>query len=131
MKELNKIAERLRQDGLLSVDVRSEVREVDGKTIQATYYTLDYKRYIDVCKYRMYCIQKRINESTSQSLSGPGYICSGESCKKTFNSLDAPMLNFVCDNCGADIIKKNVMESVVDSDDLPSKTSSYHELQKK
>ena len=66
-KEMNKIVDKLRRDGLLKTDIRSESRssESQSRIMQQSTISLDYKRFIDVVKYRMLIMQRKISEMAS------------------------------------------------------------------
>lgn len=59
LRDVGKIASRLREDRLIKTHVRPEVREYDGKTFSRTYYYIDFALFADVVRYRLY--QMRIS----------------------------------------------------------------------
>lgn len=57
LRDVGKIAARLREDRLIMTHIRPEVREYDGKTFSRTYYYIDFALFADVVRYRLYMMR--------------------------------------------------------------------------
>lgn len=106
-KDIAKLAYRLRQDRLIHVHGRSEVREWDGKTIIRTYYYIDPPHFVDVVRWRLHRMRMTLDEQLRNELAEKGYHC--QQCKKTYGMLDVSRLVnlhtglFECEVCGKEL----------------------------
>lgn len=62
IKDVNKIAAKLREDRLIKTISRQETREYDGRLFHRTYYYIDFGIFADVVKYRLYLMRKTLEE---------------------------------------------------------------------
>jgi transcription initiation factor TFIIE subunit alpha len=51
------------QPPLIRRESRQEVRPSDQKTINKTFYYIDYREFVDVVKYKMYRMKKSFEDS--------------------------------------------------------------------
>eukprot|EP01117_Protostelium_nocturnum_P017978 TRINITY_DN740_c0_g1_i4.p1 TRINITY_DN740_c0_g1~~TRINITY_DN740_c0_g1_i4.p1 ORF type:complete len:302 (-),score=59.94 TRINITY_DN740_c0_g1_i4:650-1555(-) len=76
-----------------SEDIVSEIGEIipGQKWKQKEFYYIDYKRFIDVVRYRIWAMGKKIEEEISKGLHNQQYVC--PSCKNVrYTALDANRL---------------------------------------
>lgn len=77
----------------------------DGKATKVTYYFINYKTFVNVVKYKLDWMRKRMETSERDATSRASFKC--VSCTKTFTDLEAdqlfdPMANeFRCTFCGS------------------------------
>lgn len=62
LKDVNKIASKLKEDRLIKCKVRQEERSYDGKPIQRTYFYIDYGSFADVVKYRLHGMRRLLED---------------------------------------------------------------------
>ncbi|MBW0542164.1 hypothetical protein O181_081879 [Austropuccinia psidii MF-1] len=101
-KELAKAANQLIRDQLVSVYLRAELKPGAHKSTQRTYYFIDYKHCVDVIKWRMWKMNKVLDDKQRNVIDGQGYVC--PRCKKTYSTLDVSGLSmtstsFLCEIC--------------------------------
>ncbi|OAV92614.1 hypothetical protein PTTG_09181 [Puccinia triticina 1-1 BBBD Race 1] len=101
-KEVAKAATQLVRDQLVSTYMRSELKPGAYKATQRTYYFIDYKHCVDVVKWRMWKMNKVLDDKQRNVIDGQGYVC--PRCKKTYSTLDISGLSmtatsFLCEIC--------------------------------
>lgn len=107
IKDVNRMAARLREDQLLHMQVRQELRHYDGRQISRTYYYIDLAHFVDVTTFRLYRMRKTLEEQASSQASERAYHC--VTCKKQYGLLDvARLLNpltqaFECEACHGEL----------------------------
>ncbi|TPX60300.1 hypothetical protein PhCBS80983_g01849 [Powellomyces hirtus] len=130
-KELHKICGKLKLDGLLKVEARSELvgPVVEGKQqrkISRSYYYIDYKLFVDVVKWKIYKIGKMIEKEVQMQMANMPYKC--PLCLKEYSALDFAMLHKtadmmpLCDICNIPI---EVGSSGVDSTGVSEKYTKF------
>ena len=62
------------------MDFRIET-DKDGKAVKQLYYYMNYKAFVNVVKYKLHQIQKRIESQEREDSSKASYICSNETCR--------------------------------------------------
>ncbi|KAA1065223.1 hypothetical protein PGT21_032873 [Puccinia graminis f. sp. tritici] len=102
-KDLAKAANPLIRDQLVSTYMRAEQKPGAYKATQRTYYFIDYKHCVDVIKWRMWKMNKVLDDKQRNVIDGQGYVC--PRCKKTYSTLDISGLSmtatsFLCEICG-------------------------------
>ncbi|KAI0377424.1 hypothetical protein F5Y04DRAFT_273093 [Hypomontagnella monticulosa] len=101
-KDLHRICNKLREDRLLQVHARSEIREGKEKASSRTYYYIDYRQAIDAIKYRTFMIDKQVQGESNTTQEKKEYFC--DFCKAEWTSLDVlnnhdPNRGFLCHTC--------------------------------
>ncbi|KAN0065867.1 hypothetical protein ACQY0O_000998 [Thecaphora frezii] len=124
VKELAALASKLLEDKLICTFRRNETKDnIHNRTFQRTYYYLDYKLFLDVTKWRMMSIRKKIDQRLRNELDNKGYVC--PRCKRSYSTLEvAHLLDvfrnlFVCDNpgCNTELVDNEEAEDVKKSKD--------------
>lgn len=117
-KQLRGRLNLLKNDKFLQLRLKMETGP-DGKAAKVTYYFINYKTFVNVVKYKLDWMRKRMETTERDATSRASFKC--VSCEKTFTDLEAdqlfdPQVNeFRCTFCG----------SLVDEDQkaLPKKDS--------
>jgi transcription initiation factor TFIIE subunit alpha len=88
IKQVNKIAIKLREDKFLQSDARLEIRDYDGKSITRTYWYIDYPGLVEGTRRRLKKMSAKVEEMIQKGAKGDSqtFIC--KNCKKIFNLLD-------------------------------------------
>lgn len=94
----------LKNDKLLQGRLKMETGS-DGKAAKVTYYFINYKTLVNVVKYKLDWMRKRMETTERDATSRASFKC--KNCSKTFTDLEAdqlfdPMLNeFRCTYCSS------------------------------
>jgi transcription initiation factor TFIIE subunit alpha len=102
-KHLRKLCGRLREDGLISVHSRAELREGAQRPFNRDYYFINYHRAIDAVKYRMKVMSNSIEKKYSQTADEKKeYFC--PQCKAEWTQMEVldsvdDQFNFLCKTC--------------------------------
>ncbi|XP_050094678.1 general transcription factor IIE subunit 1 [Anopheles aquasalis] len=108
----------LRNDKFLQVRLKMETGP-DGKAQKVNYYFINYKTFVNVVKYKLDHMRKRMETEERDATSRASFKC--PSCNKTFTDLEADQLydfntdEFRCTYCGSAVEE--------DSSALPKKDS--------
>lgn len=108
----------LKNDKFIQVRLRMETG-ADGKAQKVNYYFINYKTFVNVVKYKLDLMRKRLETEERDATSRASFKCPG--CLKTFTDLEADQLfdyltsEFRCTYC------KEVVEE--DMSALPKKDS--------
>uniref|UniRef100_A0A336M2K2 General transcription factor IIE subunit 1 n=1 Tax=Culicoides sonorensis TaxID=179676 RepID=A0A336M2K2_CULSO len=108
----------LRNDKFIQIRLKMETGP-DGKAQKANYYFINYKTFVNVVKYKLDLMRKRMETEERDATSRASFKCT--ECLKTFTDLEADQLfnpmtqEFRCTFCGADVEE--------DSSALPKKDS--------
>lgn len=108
----------LKNDKFLQVRLKMETGP-DGKAQKVNYYFINYKTFVNVVKYKLDHMRKRMETEERDATSRASFKC--PSCKKTFTDLEADQLfdfttgEFRCTFCGSTVEE--------DSSALPKKDS--------
>lgn len=103
-KQLRARLTSLKNDKFLQGRLKMETGP-DGKAAKVTYYFINYKTFVNVVKYKLDWMRKRMETSERDATSRASFKC--VSCEKTFTDLEAdqlfdPMVNeFRCTFCGS------------------------------
>lgn len=117
-KQLRARIANLRSDKYIQVRLRMETGR-DGKAQKVNYYFINYKSFVNVVKYKLDLMRKRMETEERDATSRASFKCPG--CLKTFTDLEADQLfdyatcEFRCTYC------KEVVEE--DQSALPKKDS--------
>lgn len=94
-----------------------------GRPNSRAYYYIDYKRFLDVIKWRMMAMRRSIDTRLRRELDNKGYLC--PRCRKSYSALEVSDLLdfsrnvFVCNvpGCGTELIDNEDAEDVRKSKD--------------
>lgn len=117
-KQLRARIATLKNDKFIQVRLRMETGS-DGKAQKVNYYFINYKTFVNVIKYKLDLMRKRLETEERDATSRASFKCPG--CLKTFTDLEADQLfdyasgDFHCTYC------REVVEE--DSSALPKKDS--------
>lgn len=117
-KQLRARIATLKNDKFIQVRLRMETGS-DGKAQKVNYYFINYKTFVNVIKYKLDLMRKRLETEERDATSRASFKCPG--CLKTFTDLEADQLfdyasgEFHCTFC------RVVVEE--DSSALPKKDS--------
>ncbi|KAI9202587.1 uncharacterized protein BJ171DRAFT_513478 [Polychytrium aggregatum] len=111
VKDLHRLCGQLKAEGLIKVETRLEdparpstnSKGVPRK-VTRSYYYIDHKSFVDVVKWRIYCIGKEIEREVQSQAANVSYAC-GENCGRQYPLIEALMLQrsdeglFLCSVC--------------------------------
>ncbi|EST06888.1 TFIIEalpha/SarR/Rpc3 HTH domain protein [Kalmanozyma brasiliensis GHG001] len=124
VKELAALSSKLLEDKLVCTFRRNEIRDaITNRSVPRTYYYLDFKLFLDVTKWRMMSIRKKIDTRLRNELDNKGYVC--PRCKNSYSTLEvAHLLDifrnvFVCETpgCSTELVDNEEAEDVKRSKD--------------
>lgn len=93
----------LKNDKFLQIRLKMETGP-DGKAQKVNYYFINYKTFVNVVKYKLDLMRKRMETEERDATSRASFKC--PSCNKTFTDLEADQLfdytsnQFKCTHCG-------------------------------
>ncbi|KAG8531483.1 uncharacterized protein KY384_003112 [Bacidia gigantensis] len=101
-KDLRKLCGKLREDRLLAVQARPEIRDGMSRPVSREYYFIDFHATIDAIKYRVYMLDAKVKELYKPIEEKKDYFC--PTCKAQWTQLEVidkygPM-GFECHRCG-------------------------------
>lgn len=101
-KQLRAVVAQLKSDRFVKVRLRMETGS-DGKATRQNYYYINYKVFVNVVKYKLDHMRRKIETEERDSTSRASFRCTG--CSKTFTDLEADRLldfasgQFRCSYC--------------------------------
>ncbi|KAJ5777162.1 hypothetical protein N7520_000408 [Penicillium odoratum] len=102
-KDLRKLCARLREDRLIAVNTRAEIRDGSTRPVNREYYYIPLHPVIDAIKYKVSKLTSTIKAQYTPSEERKEYICLR--CGAEWTELDVLSLvsdeGFECQNCGA------------------------------
>ncbi|KAI1469979.1 uncharacterized protein F4812DRAFT_308850 [Daldinia caldariorum] len=106
-KDLHRICGKLREDHLLQIHLRPEIREGKDKPQNRIYYYIDYRQAIDAIKYRTFLLDKKVQGEATPQQEKKEYFC--PLCKAEWTMLDVvdnndPVRGFLCHRCNTVLI---------------------------
>lgn len=108
----------LKNDKFIQVRLKMETG-LDGKAQKVNYYFINYKTFVNVVKYKLDLMRKRMETEERDATSRASFKC--PNCLKTFTDLEADQLyDFVTDEFLCTFCKQVVQE---DQSALPKKDS--------
>lgn len=102
-KQIRSRISLLRMDKFLQVRLKMETGP-DGKAAKVNYYYINYKTFVNVVKYKLDLMRKRMETEERDATSRASFLC--PRCGKTFTDLEADQLvdmttgEFHCTFCG-------------------------------
>jgi transcription initiation factor TFIIE subunit alpha len=88
-KQLRGIINTLKTDKFLKARMRVET-DNEGKMTRHNYYFINYSLFVNVVKYKLDHMRRKIETEQRDSANRSSYIC--PSCEKTFTDLEADQL---------------------------------------
>ncbi|KAK1141494.1 hypothetical protein N8T08_009034 [Aspergillus melleus] len=102
-KDLRKLCAKLREDRLISVNTRAEIRDGSTRPVNREYYYIPLHPVIDAIKYKVSRLTATIKAQYTPSEERKEYVCLR--CGAEWTELDVLSLyseeGFECQNCGA------------------------------
>lgn len=101
-KHLKSLIHQMRQDKFINVRLIMETDE-DGKSTRRNYYSINYRMFVNVVKYKLEHMRRKLETEQRDLTSRASFIC--QSCRKTFTDLeigqifDQDRLQFRCSYC--------------------------------
>lgn len=117
-KQMRARISTLRNDKFIQIRLKMETGP-DGKAQKVNYYFINYKTFVNVVKYKLDLMRKRMETEERDATSRASFKCT--SCDKTFTDLEADQLfdfntgEFRCTYCGSSVEE--------DSSAMPKKDS--------
>ncbi|XP_016992383.2 general transcription factor IIE subunit 1 [Drosophila takahashii] len=105
-KQLRARITTLRTDKFIQIRLKMETGP-DGKAQKVNYYFINYKTFVNVVKYKLDLMRKRMETEERDATSRASFKCS--TCSKTFTDLEADQLfdmatlEFRCTFCGSSV----------------------------
>lgn len=102
-KYLRSLVQQLKQDKFINVRLIMETG-LDGKSTRHNYYSINYRMFVNVVKYKIDLMRRKLETEERDLTSRASFIC--QSCKKTFTDLEAGEIydtstcQFRCSFCG-------------------------------
>ncbi|PJF16447.1 Transcription initiation factor IIE subunit alpha [Paramicrosporidium saccamoebae] len=118
VKDVGKIAARLKEDRLIKSEVRLESRGLDERPFNRTFYYIDLAIFADVVKYRLHMMRKTLEDRVKNDVNEKGYHC--VRCNRTYSVMDVGKLfnpttnEFHCEVCSAEL--QSVDQSMLSAD---------------
>ncbi|MCJ1471177.1 hypothetical protein MMC07_009825 [Pseudocyphellaria aurata] len=101
-KDLRKLCGKLKEDRLLAVHSRQEIREGQQRPISKDYYYIDFHATIDAIKYRMYHLSERVKGLSKPGEENADFYC--PRCHSQYTTLQVldsiGPSGFLCHRCG-------------------------------
>lgn len=103
-KQLRARISTLRNDKFIQIRLKMETG-IDGKAQKVNYYFINYKTFVNVVKYKLDLMRKRMETEERDATSRASFKC--PNCNKTFTDLEADQLfdfttgEFRCTFCGS------------------------------
>ncbi|KAJ5295295.1 hypothetical protein PENANT_c001G04764 [Penicillium antarcticum] len=102
-KDLRKLCAKLREDRLIAVSTRAEIRDGSTRPVNREYYYIPLHPVVDAIKYKVSKLTSNIKAQYTPSEERKEYICLR--CGTEWTELDVLSLvgdeGFECQNCGA------------------------------
>ncbi|KAI9586898.1 general transcription factor IIE subunit 1 isoform X2 [Glossina fuscipes] len=117
-KQMRARISTLRSDKFIQIRLKMETGP-DGKAQKVNYYFINYKTFVNVVKYKLDLMRKRMETEERDATSRASFKCTN--CNKTFTDLEADQLfdfdthEFRCTYCGSSVEE--------DSSAMPKKDS--------
>lgn len=101
-KHLRSLIQQMRQDKFINVRLIMETDE-DGKSTRRNYYSINYRMFVNVVKYKIDHMRRKLETEERDLTSRASFIC--QSCSKTFTDLEVGQIfdpsrgQFRCSYC--------------------------------
>ncbi|KAI1811363.1 hypothetical protein GGS20DRAFT_114161 [Poronia punctata] len=102
LKDLHRICAKLRDERLIQVHVRPEIKDGHQRPTNRTYYYIDYRQAIDAIKWRVYHLDKAVQGNAKPASEKKEYFC--RRCEAEWTQMEVldkvdPLRGFVCHRC--------------------------------
>ncbi|KAJ5088052.1 hypothetical protein N7456_011668 [Penicillium angulare] len=126
-KDLRKLCARLREDRLIAISTRAEIRDGSTRPVNREYYYIPLHPVIDAIKYKVSQLTSKIKAQYTPSEERKEYICTR--CKSEWTELDVLSLvseeGFECQYCG------NILDRTEDVKGVDGTERTGHEKNSK
>lgn len=89
-KQLRQTLVRLKNEKLIKQRVHKEKNPETGATLSFNYYFINYKVFVNVVKYKLDHVRKKIESEEKQAKNRPSFVCS--QCEKKYSDLEVDRL---------------------------------------
>lgn len=89
-KQLRQGLVRLKNEKLIKQRVYKEKNPETGTTLSFNYYFINYKVFVNVVKYKLDHVRKKIESEEKQAKNRPSFVCS--QCEKKYSDLEVDRL---------------------------------------
>ncbi|OIW29634.1 hypothetical protein CONLIGDRAFT_575910 [Coniochaeta ligniaria NRRL 30616] len=100
-KDLHKVCAKLKEDRLLEVYTRPELKEGQTRPVNRTYYWIDFQHTVDAVKWRVYKIDKEMQGTAVPASERKEYFCNF--CKASWTQMEVldnfSAQGFLCHTC--------------------------------
>ena len=106
-KQLRQVLMRLKSDKLIKQRIHKEKQPETGTTMTFNYYFINYKLFVNVVKYKLDHIRKKIESDEKQAKNRPSFLC--PDCQSKYSDLEVDRLldfetgKLKCTNCGGTV----------------------------
>lgn len=84
-KHMRSIIQQMKQDKFINVRLIMETDE-DGKSTRRNYYSINYRMFVNVVKYKIDHVRRKLEKEERDLTSRASFIC--QKCKKTYTDLE-------------------------------------------
>ncbi|KAI5284940.1 General transcription factor IIE subunit 1 [Ascosphaera acerosa] len=114
-KDLRKLCVKLRDDRMLAVHTRSEIRDGQTRPVNHEYYFIPLHPVIDAIKYRVSKLTSEVKAQFTPQVEKKEYIC--RRCRAEYTQLEVlgkvGPEGFVCDRCGHPLDRTDEVEGAL------------------
>ena len=89
-KQLRQSLVRLKNEKLIKQRVHKEKNPETGTTLSFNYYFINYKVFVNVVKYKLDHVRKKIESEEKQAKNRPSFVCA--QCEKKYSDLEVDRL---------------------------------------
>lgn len=126
-KQLRSYINTLKNEKFLKVRMRVET-DAEGKMTRHNYYFINYLMFVNVVKYKLDHVRRKIEMEERDNTSRASFKC--PACEKTYTDLEADQLfdpftqKFICTYCSEEVIED---ESAVTKKDARTLLAKFNE----
>lgn len=129
LKQLRGYMNALKQEHFIKVRMRVET-DSEGRTTRHNYYYISYNVFINVVKYKLLSMRKKIETDERQSMRRPSFLC--PNCQSTYTDLDVGRLmsvtgQLLCTYCQTEVEEDNSDEPQTCSETLMTRFNNQME----
>ena len=125
--QVRSLLSSLKMDKLVRTRMRIET-DAEGKTTRSNYYYIDYRLFVNVVKFKLDMMRRRLESAQRETTSRYSYRC--PDCQKTFTELDVHYLldaasgALLCTHCRHEVEEEEDKAGIADARALMLK---YHD----
>lgn len=117
-KQLRQSLVRLKNEKLIKQRIHKEKNSETGTTLSFNYYFINYKVFVNVVKYKLDHVRKKIESEEKQAKNRPSFVCT--QCEKKYSDLEVDrLLDFETGH-----LKCTICEGLVEEDSAEIKQSN-------